>query len=1111
MSHLEIQGQEVTAVVQGSHTYYVALDSAAEGEAGSCDCSAFSHHGPCKHMWAVALAADEEMREAGLLEEALPDPDADPDASAEWPPKGKSPKRKSNEESPREEVKRLLGLHDLEGHGAEDASADLHTARPAEETWETRVSRFKSHYQREKPGVWEQALQDTKRIEYVLDIDESMVRGSPSIRVFHRTRKKNGGFGTRRDLKLNHDGVAVAPDPEDKRILELLGPHAVGRDSDGYRYTRYGQPATSLAAIGLETSVPLMERMAATGRLLLLKSGHESDGGVVRWDHGEPWRLRLRLEPGKVDRRHVVTLTGDLVRGSEAMPLEEPHILFSFGVGTGVIIYGTTVATFDPRGAMNWVVELRGHGPLVVPKAKAKRLAESLAETAYGAWEPAPVPVGPPRVSLEIGAEELPDHYDLPCTLTMTYGDGVQVDPFDIAGLVPTTSGEGWLRRDVDFEVAAVKALHHMGATPPDEALYPMASDSGSLASEFEGPWHGRIRPSEVPKIVDAALSAGWSVRAEGNSYRTAGGFRGAVTSGVDWFDLNAELEFDGEAASLPAILRAAREGRSHVALGDGSFGVLPQDWLKSWGLLELAGTPEGDALRFDANQGWILDALLAGRGAVTGDEGFEGYRARLDGFSKVQPSMEPRSFKGELRPYQRFAVGWFRFLRELGLGGCLADDMGLGKTVQVLALLEERRLGLKEIAGGHRPTLVVAPSSLVFNWLAEAARFAPKLRALDYTGADRAGRAGDLTGHDLVVTTYGTLRRDAVKLAKVEFDYVVLDEATAIKNASSQAAKAARVLRARHRLALSGTPIENHLGELWSLLEFLNPGMLGSSTAFKRFSRAGRSAEDLAALSRALAPFFLRRTKKEVLTDLPEKTEQIIMCEMSGAERKRYDEVRQHFRAQLLGGGGAADQAVGTDRIQVLEALLRLRQCACHPALLDESLGAEPSAKLDELLPRLEELVAEGHKVLVFSQFTSFLKVLRARLDTLGIEHEYLDGSTRKRKEKVERFQGSDECRLFLISIKAGGHGLNLTAADYVFILDPWWNPAVEAQAVDRAHRMGQQRPVFAYRLVARDTVEEKVLELQAKKRELAEAIIGEGAGVLQDLTRGDLELLLS
>jgi SNF2 family DNA or RNA helicase len=412
-------------------------------------------------------------------------------------------------------------------------------------------------------------------------------------------------------------------------------------------------------------------------------------------------------------------------------------------------------------------------------------------------------------------------------------------------------------------------------------------------------------------------------------------------------------------------------------------------------------------------------------------------------------------------------------------------------------------------LAGKRKGTaLVVVPRSLVFNWKQEVAKFAPDLKVLDHTGVNREKTTPAFGDYDLVITTYGTLRNDAAAFATFHFDTCVLDESQAAKNANTETAKAVRLINADHRLALSGTPVENHLGELWTLFDYLNPGMLGRGSVSASGLR-NPDAETREVLSKALRPFILRRTKDQVAKDLPAKTEQTVYCDLEPAQRELYNELREHYRQSLL----ATVDKVGLNRskIQVLEALLRLRQAACHPGLLDKKREKESSAKLDVLMPQLAELAESGHKSLVFSQFTTLLAIVRKQLDEKGIAYEYLDGKTRDRAARVERFQNNPDCKLFLVSLKAGGVGLNLTAAEYVFLLDPWWNPAVESQAIDRSHRIGQTKPVFAYRLIARDTVEEKVLALQKSKRELADAILGGGDNIIANLKREDLELLLS
>jgi SNF2 family DNA or RNA helicase len=600
----------------------------------------------------------------------------------------------------------------------------------------------------------------------------------------------------------------------------------------------------------------------------------------------------------------------------------------------------------------------------------------------------------------------------------------------------------------------------------------------------------------------------GWRVESEGQLLRRADAFDVAVHSGIDWFDLEGGVRFGSFTATLPELLAAIRRGERTVTLGDGSLGMVPDEWLARSAAMGLAVRALDGRLRFAKVQVGLLDALLAAMPAITADEMFTQARAELRRFEGIRAAAAPATFRGTLRPYQAEGLGWLDFLRRFGFGGCLADDMGLGKTVQALALLESRR------QAGAGPSLVVVPRSLAFNWEREAARFAPELRVLMHAGADRSREGAALPAHDLMITTYGTLRRDAVWLREVEFDYVVLDEAQAIKNAATESAKAARLLRARHRIAMSGTPIENRLADLWSLFEFLNPGMLGAAGTFKQLAKVANGADaettdTYALIARAVQPFILRRTKQQVARDLPERLEQTLLVDLSSTERTLYDELRDHYRASLL--GRIDRDGMAKSKMHVLEALLRLRQAACHPGLVDKKRADTSSSKLEVLVTRLAEVVAEGHKAVVFSQFTSLLAILKKQLDHDAVAYEYLDGRTRDRAARVDRFQSDAQCRLFLVSLKAGGLGLNLTAAEYVFLLDPWWNPAVEAQAIDRAHRIGQTRRVFATRLIARDTVEEKVLALQSGKRALADAIVRADEGPIAKLKREDLEALLA
>ncbi|MEX1023951.1 MAG: DEAD/DEAH box helicase [Planctomycetota bacterium] len=1039
---LERRDGSVTAEVEGARRYLVELLLDEPDAVGSCTCPAFERLGPCKHMWAVAVAAADAATDAAT------------------------------------DAARAAGEFE-----------ELEDAVPGSLAWQRRLEALG---QRESPELPDpRALLEARRLryEYELDVEASLRRGVPQLVTKVRRLRKDGTWGKAADHRPSWRGAGPRPEGVDRRIMLLLG--ALPEDDEQAYYSiPYATDSFPVSATKGEELFPLL----AETRRVSWRS--EDATGPLAWDAGEPWEFELAMEPETRDGVECLVLRGHLVRGDQRIGVEEPMAVFE----TGVLLLDGALARYDARDAPDWIAELRRAGPIVVPRAQEEDLHRRMANLPSRAWAgevPWRVAGGvEPVPHLFVHAADAWRESRLGCTLAFDYGADRRVRAHETQRVLESASGAPPIERDVRAEFAAMEFFERLG---------------GSLTQrDMSGAGNASLPERHFGSFVRELVQAGWIVEAKGKAIRAPGASRVSVESGIDWFELEGGIEFGDQFAPLPAILAAARAGRTDVRLDDGSHGLLPEDWLESWGLLDVAGKASGDTIRFAKNQGWLLDALLRQRDDVNVDDGFEEYRRRLASFDRIEPQQEPDGFRGELRPYQREGLGWFAFLRQLGLGGCLADDMGLGKTVQVLALLEQRRLERAARGMGPRPTLVVAPRSLVFNWIAEAKRFAPQLALLDYTGADRRDHWDELLSADVVLTTYGTLRRDAAELSEVEFDYLVLDEATAIKNASSQSAKSARLLRARHRLALSGTPVENHLGELWSLFEFLNPGMLGRSRMFGAFTAKTGREGDFKELAKALRPFFLRRTKDEVLDDLPPKTEQIVMCDLGVDERARYDEVRDHFRAQLL-GNRAPDEDLGRMKIQVLEALLRLRQCACHPSLMDPSRIDDDSAKLNELLPRIEELVDEGHKVLVFSQFTTFLRVVRARFEERGITYEYLDGRTRKRKEKVERFQSDPDCPVFLISLKAGGHGLNLTKADYVFLLDPWWNPAIESQAIDRAHRIGQARPVFAYRLIARGTVEEKVLELQDSKRELAEALLSQGSTVLRDLTRQDLELLLS
>ena len=541
--------------------------------------------------------------------------------------------------------------------------------------------------------------------------------------------------------------------------------------------------------------------------------------------------------------------------------------------------------------------------------------------------------------------------------------------------------------------------------------------------------------------------------------------------------------------ASVDAVLRAWQDGLSLVPLDDGGWAPLPLDWLSKY------GHRVADLLAARDAEGHIARVAIPALAALADEleqprpPAWSQLEPLLRGFEAIPQAVLPADLTATLRSYQRTGVDWLSFLQSAGLGAVLADDMGLGKTLQTLCVLRGR-------------TLIVAPKSVVHNWQAEANRFRPGLRTALYQGPKREIEPGA----DLTITSYAILRLDAERLAKESWDTVVLDEAQAIKNPDSQVSRAAFLLQGKFLVALTGTPLENRLEELWSILYFSHRGLLPGRSQFRdRYASPIEQGnrERLVALRQKIKPFILRRMKRDVLPELPPRTDMILQVELDPAEREVYSAVRAATLREVV-----AKLKEGGSVLPALEALLRLRQAACHPALVPGQT-APSSSKIEALLENLEEVAAEGHKALVFSQWTSFLDLVEPHLVAANLRFDRLDGSTKDRPAVVASFQSESGPPVLLTSLKAGGTGLNLTAADHVFLLDPWWNPAVEDQAADRAHRIGQDRPVMVYRLIAKDTVEEGILKLQGKKRGLAEAAL-EGAAAAAAITREDLLALL-
>jgi superfamily II DNA or RNA helicase len=690
-------------------------------------------------------------------------------------------------------------------------------------------------------------------------------------------------------------------------------------------------------------------------------------------------------------------------------------------------------------------------------------------------------------------------------TLTAEYGDlEVEVRADGLSPpimILPPKEGQKrarCIRCDIAAQQAAVEKLLDLGLEPDESGQHFVAHGDDSIQFWSEGV--GSL-PEEWDLYVPEEL-VGTQVRSKPVTMNAR------VSSGVDWLSVKVAYESEGVGVDREELERVLREGKKYVRLSDNSFAPIDAERVRALldrevELIVAAGKTGKIPLSQAGRVQELLEHAANSMVAPGARELFE----KLAKIDEIKAAKKPKGLKATLRPYQEQGLSWLRFIHEIGSGGVLADDMGLGKTLETIALL----LSLKNEAKDEAlRVLIVAPTSVVTNWVREIERFAPVLTTSLWHGAGRRDQANELEHSNVIITSYALLRRDIDLLKKLRLDYAILDEAQAIKNPLSATAQAAKELAASKRLALTGTPIENRLSEIWSIFDFVSPGLLGPLPKFEeRYARPIEqgNSERAARLRSIIHPFILRRTKNEVAKDLPPKLEVDKIIDLAPDQRAIYLQVLREVRAQVMGEVEKAGLA--KSHIHILAGLTKLRQAACDPRLLGlpREFSHDDSGKLAAMRELVEEAEAGGHKVLIFSQFVSMLKLICSALDEDKIRYEYLDGSTVDRAERIDRFQQDPTIPVFLISLKAGGSGLNLTAADTVIHFDPWWNPAVEDQASDRAHRIGQKKVVTVYRLVAAGTIEEKILQLKQRKKDLVSSVLSEDQSGEKQLSREDLD----
>ena len=973
-------------------------------------------------------------------------------------------------------------------HVAAVLTSMLEEARPAPlarqrqqiEDWVTRVAAART------PEQWLPELGE-QTLLYVLTPSPRQTRRLEVHLQISRVLKNGKGYGKPRTLgvyEMQGTRIQQVAQPVDDTIIRLLG-----------GLSRY-------YAIELRGDLGAMAlmRMLGTGRL------HWRDINDRPLRPGEPRQLRVAWRP-EGDQLHLALDTEP--GGAILLNVDPPAYVDPQRATVGPL-------TLDPGLDYRTLDALLDTPPL--PQELAPEVSDRLLQAFPDMTLPLPADRAlnelrdlEPTPVLRLSAERATDAYaEQLVHLVMIEFDyaGRRVGlPFDGVSQLPDADGVTRILRDSDREVKALHRLLSFGfeAWQAHGGSEPAFFLPGGQREASARLWQEFIT-TEVPALRDE----GWLVEQDETfalRFAHADDLRVDIEEHGHWFDLGIGVELEGRRIDLVPVLARLVERIDRpedlpddqplmLEIAEAQWLELPAARIKPlvatlFDLFDGAGA-DADRLplnRIDAVRLQGLDDGIVWRGG----KALRALGERLSELQDIPPVDPPEGLACELRPYQLQGLGWLAFLRETGFGGVLADDMGLGKTVQTLALLlAERHAGRLD-----RPALVVAPTSLMANWRHEAARFTPSLRVLTLHGPGRRAHFDQIGDYDLVLTTYPLLRRDHEVLRKQEFHYLILDEAQNIKNPRAKGAQIVRELDARHRLCLTGTPMENHLGELWSLFHFLAPGYLGDAQQFRRLFRVpieehGDQARRTA-LQRRIAPFLLRRTKQAVASELPEKLEIVRTVALDDAQAGLYESVRAAMDKQVR--ESLSRKGLARSQITILDALLKLRQICCDPRLvkLDQARKVQQSAKLELLLEMLPELLEEGRRILLFSQFTTMLGLIEDELKRAGIAYTKLTGQTRRREQVIEAFR-TGTVPLFLISLKAGGVGLNLTEADTVIHYDPWWNPAVEKQATDRAHRIGQTNTVFVYKLVTEQTVEEKILALQARKAALASGLYREG-----------------
>lgn len=1049
----DITTKDIRSEVYGVHKYNVLLhfDDDKQNLKYECTCTHFKQGFNCPHIWASLLAIEKNIKTEDFTSKVH----------------YFYQQRKRIEDSKNQEA----------------TTAAVAKTAGSEPYWKRSLDKARDAFQGKKVISEFRSAQNEflKKGFYVLDIPSSLSYRQLVMHFRIQERKYNGEFGLMKKGELNQEKVPFFENSAEQEVLWDL----IGRVEKNY-FSKSQSSVFNEFIVNPDQNESILTRIAEMNQLYRLKknkTGMYIDfhaGDVVQYPLvNETWYLDLHLfEFDKEDYKLTAVLKNEK---NQTRDIKEV-----VGYLDKYIFFEDFMAYFDSPKYGMWF-EALSLKPMIISKDEAF----DFLNTYWLNYTNTPNIHLPPELKFEEVHSVLPQ-----CKVILHVSEESTSHIAEIQFVYDKYQVDGNYQEYIlDLNQKLKVKRHH---EKESQFLNDFHAISPNKKSGFKSEF--RFFNSQLTDIIEKFNMHDWLIFLNKGQLKKAKDLNIKVSHQVDWLDLKVDLKVGNVTVEWPEILKALKNNTNLVQLSDGSNAFLTQDILNRIKPYFEVGSLQKDGIRLNRIQTLFLKSYIDKEFDIPTDNQMESI---LEELAELKPVKLSAAFKGELRDYQKKGVSWLHILSENSLGGILADDMGLGKTIQMLAVLSKAAAAKTE----NKISLIVAPKSLVFNWKNEMEKFTPNLKILTYFGPDRKEELKDVKKYDVFLTTYHTLRNDIELLKDIPFYNFILDEAQNIKNPKSQVTLSTKLVQASKRFALTGTPIENSIGDLISILSVVTPGLITDSLA-QKFMRLSE-AEDLKRVSRALSPFILRRTKDQVLKDLPQKTEQILYCELNDEERAKYDEVRQYYWQKLnprIKDGGA-----GQSKIEILGALLRLRQLCCHMGLVEKKANIASSSKFDLLIEQIQTIINEGHKALVFSSFTSLLKLLSQQLHEKSISFEYLDGQTKDREQRVNNFQTNQDISLFLLSLKAGGVGLNLTAADYVFIIDPWWNPAAESQAIDRCYRIGQTKKVFAYKLIAKNTVEEKIIKLQERKKNIANQVISSDAGILKELSVEDLTELFN